>query len=70
MTRDQMLDLLHEHGEDAGSDYNDGDEVEGWFGWKVNGEILTVKYQPCTDDGRAGAAQMASWRLVPVEAAP
>lgn len=70
MTPEQMLRQLRLHGEEAGSDYNDADEVEGWLGWTVKGDVLTVEYRPCTDDGRAGPAQTASWRLVPAETKP
>lgn len=68
MTRDKMLRLLNEHGEDAGSDYNDGDEVHGRFGWTVtqNGDeaVLTVTYEDQNEG--AGPALSLMWHMVPM----
>jgi len=58
-----MLAILSEYGEDASSDYNDGDDVMGYFGWSIDGDVLSVSYTP--DGGPSVSA--ASWRLVPVE---
>jgi len=71
MTSDEMLDQLSSDGENAGSDFNDGEDVNGWFGWTVVTDAdgvpnLTVIYQPITEDGGAGEAQTARWRLEPV----
>lgn len=30
-----LLHQLSEHGDDAGSGYNDGDAIQGYFGWSV-----------------------------------
>jgi hypothetical protein len=57
-----MLQVLNEYGEDAASDYNDGEDVMGWFGWSINDEhILTVTFRD--EDGEPDSAQ---WRLVPI----
>lgn len=65
----EMLKTLSEYGEEAGEDFNDGDDVMGWFSWAVAGEgkarQLTITYRP-EEDGEAGAPQTASWVLVPM----
>jgi hypothetical protein len=69
MTPEQMLRNLSEHGEDAASDYNDA--LDGWFGWQVTGDLITVTFQADEDPGRkpgTAGTFVASWRLVPVEA--
>lgn len=63
MTPDQMIENLHQYGQDAGSDFNDGD-LMGWFAWTVQDGVLTVTYEPATEDGDPGPKQTGSWRLV------
>lgn len=73
LTAEQALNTLHEHGQDANSDYNDAEEVEGYFGWTVRGDALIVTHQ-VDDDGFEDPANkvMHWWRLVPIadEAVP
>lgn len=71
MTREEMLRHLGSHGEDAGSDYNDSEEIHGRFGWSVghtgSGEaVLSVTYEDL-DDG-AGPPLTLTWRMVPMGA--
>lgn len=66
-----MLRQLGSHGEEAGADYNDADDVDGWFGWTLNsqphlGDVLTITYTPTTDAGEQGLAITSRWQLVPV----
>ena len=62
MDRVTMLQLLNEHGEDAASNFNDGEDVMGWFGWSINDDhILTITFND--DNGNADSAQ---WRLRPL----
>jgi hypothetical protein len=60
----QMLAILAEHGEDAGSDYNDGEDVDGYFGWTVEGigdaPVLVVTHRP----GDGGEVSSRRFRLV------
>ncbi len=65
MTPDDMLVQLDEHGGYAGSDFNHGD-LNGWFGWTVRDDVLTVSFEPSEGDG-PGPKESASWRLVPIE---
>jgi hypothetical protein len=67
MNREQMLEQLDLHGADAASDFNDSEEVLGWFGWGVEGDILTVTFQPDAA-GHVVDGHAQTWRLVPVEA--
>lgn len=51
MTPADMLKQLNSHGENAGSGYNDSDEVHGRFGWTVAPigdtgiSVLTITYE-------------------------
>lgn len=63
LSAEEMLGQIHWHGQDAGSDFNDGMDNPGWFGWTIDGDVLTATYQPCDDDGAAGPVQTFSWRL-------
>jgi hypothetical protein len=67
LSAEQALETLHEHGQDANSDYNDSDEVQGWFGWTIRGDVLTVTHK-ADDDGYEDPANkvMHRWRLVPI----
>lgn len=72
MEANEMLLQLHEHGQDAGSDFNDSDEVDGWFGWEVDGwdgdsPVLTVTYQQDAHDAADRVTVRRMWRLVPIE---
>jgi hypothetical protein len=40
-----MLEILSAHGSEAGVDYNDGDEVMGYFGWWIKDNVLTISYE-------------------------
>lgn len=59
-----LLDQLNSHGEDAGSDYNDG--VGGWLGWSVvvESRILTIYLGVDKDDDRK-PVEMA-YKLIPL----
>lgn len=62
-----FLDQLNSHGEDAGSDYNDGDDVRGWLGWSVAVEnrILTIYLAVDKDDERT--PKELRFKLVPLD---
>lgn len=61
-----MLQVLNAYGEDAGSDFNDGEEVMGYFGWSIDDDrVLTVTYRG--EDDPADTAFVGRWRLVPNE---
>lgn len=66
MSAEQMLVELHEYGDQ--NDYNDADAVEGWFSWRVDGDVLSVTHE--VDDSAAAANPDVTrrWRLVPIEA--
>lgn len=67
MTREQMIAQLSLHGEDAGSDFNDGVEPNGWFGWSIEGDRLTVTFTPDSeDDPDERPTVTREWQLVPV----
>lgn len=65
MNANEMLANVGEHGEEAASDYNYG--LDGWFGWRIAGDLLTVTWMPADEDGAAGPFESRSWRLVPVQ---
>lgn len=67
MDRDEMMNNLSIQGQDARSDFNDGLDDPGWFGWHVKGDVLSVSFEPVTDVGNAGPAQIARWKLVPID---
>lgn len=48
ITPEDMLSMLHSEGQDP--DYNDGEEVDGWFGWSVVGDILNVTHESSVDN--------------------
>jgi hypothetical protein len=66
MTGEEMLTTLDEHGADAGSDFNDGLDELGWFGWSVGHEggdtVLTVRFT--AEDGET--SEQRRWRLEPL----
>lgn len=75
MTREEMLRHLSNHGESAGSDFNDSEDIHGWFGWAVDiidqapGEaVLSVTYNDA-DDG-TGQELTLRWRMVPMGLPP
>lgn len=50
MDRATMLAQLNREGQNAGSDYNDGEGINGWFGWTIEpdgngGGVLSVTYE-------------------------
>jgi hypothetical protein len=55
-----MLNLLDEAGADALNTFDDRDSVLGWFGWRVDDDVLTVTYEGYGMDEK----QIATWRLV------
>jgi hypothetical protein len=66
MTPDEMLAQLHIRGCWAGADYDDRDDVDGWFGWGIHDGVLTVTHKPREDSGPSTTAA-SSWRLVPLD---
>jgi hypothetical protein len=67
MDSSEMLRILGQHGGDAGADFNDAEDVNGWFGWSItpdptHGDVLTVTYEPVVD-GAAGEPITHRWRL-------
>jgi hypothetical protein len=68
LNAEQMLRQLNEHGQDAGSDYNDSEEVDGYFGWEVEGDVLVVTHEISEDSNRRNPEVTRRWRLVPIEA--
>lgn len=71
MQPQDMLRILNEAGEEAGADFNDADDVLGWFAWTVTERSgvrhLTVTYEPEADWGkRSGEKHSVTWALVPV----
>jgi len=55
-----MLQTLNEYGEDVASDYNDAEEVMGWFGWSIDDDhILTVTFRDDNDN-----EDKVRWKLV------
>jgi hypothetical protein len=72
MTRKQMIEQLKLHGEDAGSDFNDGIEPNGWFGWSIEVDkfsgnpLMTVTFTPDSeDDPNERPTVERAWLLVP-----
>lgn len=65
LTPAEFLAALNTHGEEAGSDLNDGDETPGWFGWSITNDVLTATYTP-SDEGIEPVKQTAAWMLVPI----
>ena len=59
MDRKTMLANLNGDGDDVGSDLDDG--LEGWFGWRVRGDVLRVTFED--SNHRKHEAQ---WILLPV----
>jgi len=61
-----FLAQIAEVGQQAGSDYHDGEHVEGWFGFDVNerdGKVfLVAHYAPALDEG-VGETQVREWEL-------
>ncbi len=56
-----MLDILNDLGEDSGSRYNDGEAVNGWFGWSVHDNLLTVGFTDADRD------ESRTWKLILLE---
>lgn len=72
MDADTMLDILGGHGQDAGSDFNDSDQVMGWFGWSVSDPadgppVLTVNYEAATVTPGEPQTVTRRWRLTEEE---
>jgi hypothetical protein len=69
MDANTMLDILSVHGHDAGSDFNDSDEVTGWFGWAITDPaegppVLTVHYEAATRTPGEPQTITRRWRLI------
>lgn len=64
MTPEQMLEQLNRQGGDASADYNDSEDVEGYFGWKVEDGVITVHHVAADN---LSHTDTHAWRLVPVE---
>lgn len=58
MDEQTLLAILNTQGEDAGADFNDGDDVLGWFGWSIKDDILTVTHTSTDSVETSGR-----WRL-------
>lgn len=69
LTPADFLAALNTHGEEAGSDLNDGDETPGWFGWSITNDVLTATYTPSDDDVER-VEQKVSWLLLPITTVP
>lgn len=67
LSTERMLATLREHGEEAGSDYNDSEEVQGYFGWTVHGDVLEVTHEADNESNRPNPSVTRRWRLVPME---
>lgn len=64
MTPEQMLEQLNREGGDAGADYNDSEDVDGYFDWKVEDGVITVHHVAADN---LSHTDTHAWRLVPVE---
>lgn len=64
MSPDDILQALNEHGQDAYSDYNDGETIMGYFGWAVEttSRLLIITYEP--DEGER---QVIAFKLTEVK---
>lgn len=65
MTDEQLLSLVEE---DSSSDFCEGlGEFGGYVSYSVQGDVLTVKAQACTDEeGDDLETTVRSWKLTPV----
>lgn len=72
-----LLHQLSEEGDNAGSDYNDGEAVQGYFGWSVTtvrhsatGKLirheLEVWWEPVEDDGPKPQRHTRRFILTPI----
>lgn len=70
MTPEKMLEVLSRVGEDAGADFDDAEDVQGWFGWSfktVNGMnekdrgMLTIWFIPAEQDEPGRRVQRRFW---------
>ena len=62
-----MLDALNEKGSESGSSLHDGLEPQGWFGWDVEDDVLTIEFTEATDDGPPHPETNYRWKLVPLD---
>jgi len=68
LTREGMLTQLDEVGADAGADYNDGDEVQGYFSYRVSGDVLSISHSPYDHEANKVLVSVTyRWRLTPIE---
>jgi hypothetical protein len=62
-----MLRVLDDEGDNCGSDYHAG--LDGYFGWSVRGDVLTVYFRAAADDdGTDRGTIHAEWKLAPFDA--
>jgi hypothetical protein len=66
MDREKVLWIVSEHGEEAGSDYNDSDHVMGYFGWSIKDGILTATYEPENNSDEPDPFSY-KWKLTPID---
>ena len=64
MERKEMLRVLGELGAEVGTEFNDGEAVNGWLGWFVVGDELSVWHRAVDEDGAARPAVTKRWKLV------
>ena len=58
MRRDQLLEMVHDEGDS--NDFHDG--LNGWLGWRIEGNKLTVRFEDADH-----TKHEASWNLEPYE---
>lgn len=61
MTPQEMLIQLDDEGMNAACDFND--ELDGWFGWKVNPEDMTITVTFQNSERTSGSEMV--WHLTP-----
>lgn len=61
-----FLSQIDDVGQSAGSDYYDGENVQGWFGFSIEKRddkmFLVAHYAPSLDEG-VGETQVREWEL-------
>jgi hypothetical protein len=73
-SREWLIEQLNVIGGDAGADFNDGIEPNGWFGWSIEVDkasgnpLMTVTFTPVTEEGDGSDDENTvtrRWLLVP-----
>ena len=67
MTPGELLNRLHEEGMDASADFNDNEEILGYFGWRIEDDVLTVYCNRGSEDDGTFEQWTHSWLLVDEE---